>query len=226
MLEIFEEKGAKFLVSHKEFKSRLNKIKFFIFDWDGVFNNGVKFGEQGSLFSDIDAMGINVLRFAYWLKNKDFPKTFILTGMFNNSAKKLALREHFNGIFINSKFKIDIVNKLCEEHGVTYENIAFLFDDILDLEVATKVGLALRVKRESSPMLDKFIIEKKIGHYLSANTGNNNAVREICELITGIWGNYNEVVEKRMAFKGDYEKYLLQRNDIKTKVIELKEPEK
>ena len=56
---------------------------------DGVFNNGMKTGEQGSLFSDVDAMGTNMLRFNYYLNNnKTIPLSFIITGSNNQSAIK------------------------------------------------------------------------------------------------------------------------------------------
>jgi 3-deoxy-D-manno-octulosonate 8-phosphate phosphatase (KDO 8-P phosphatase) len=224
MEDIFSNHGGKFEIPFKEFEERLKKIKVFIFDWDGVFNNGIKYGEEGSLFSDIDAMGVNVLRFSYWLKNKKFPLTYILTGMTNNSAKKLALREHFDGIFINSKFKMQIVTDICTEQKLTLDNIAFVFDDILDLEVANAVGLTFRVRRSSSPLFERYVEKNNIGHYTTANSGANNAVREICELIAGTIGNYDEVVKKRIKYLGDYEKYLLERNSIKTIVVELEEP--
>lgn len=221
---IFKSLGAEFLIPLEEFQKRVDNVNTFVFDWDGVFNNGIKYGNEGSLFSDIDAMGINILRFAYWLKHNKIPDTYILTGMTNNSAKKLAIREHFKGIFMNSKFKINIVDKLCRDNGIDHRNVAFIYDDILDLEVAKRVGLSIRVKRDSSPLFDNFVRDNKIGHYVTYNTGDTNAVREICELLAGNLGYYNNAVEKRMKFEGEYKEYLLIRNSIETKVLELKEP--
>lgn len=222
--EVFEKIGGKFIIDIEEFKNKLKNINTIIFDWDGVFNNGVKYGNEGSLFSDIDAMGINIFRFDYWLRNNEMPLIYILTGMTNNSAKKLATREHFNGIYMNSKFKMNIVEKICREKNINPSNIAFVFDDILDLEVAKNVGLSIRVERTSNPLLNNFISENEIGDYITASKGNENAVREICELLTGLNGNYNNAVNGRMKYIGEYEEYLKRRNKIQTIITEIEEP--
>ena len=47
---------------------RLDKIKAFVFDWDGVFNNGAKDSEGASPFNEVDAMGTNLLRFNHHLR--------------------------------------------------------------------------------------------------------------------------------------------------------------
>ena len=78
---IFTELGGSFCRPFAEFKERLAKIKAYIFDWDGVFNNGVKTGQSGSPFNEIDAMGTNMLRLGHWLKNNSLPVMAVITGL-------------------------------------------------------------------------------------------------------------------------------------------------
>lgn len=54
---------GQFVTSEADIAKRLSKAKAFIFDWDGVFNNGFKQGQAGSGFSEVDSMGTNLLRF-------------------------------------------------------------------------------------------------------------------------------------------------------------------
>jgi 3-deoxy-D-manno-octulosonate 8-phosphate phosphatase (KDO 8-P phosphatase) len=71
--------GGTFLTPPSRIKSSLANIKAFVLDWDGVFNDGRKTSETDSTFSEIDSMGINLLRFDYWLRNNQFLLNFILT---------------------------------------------------------------------------------------------------------------------------------------------------
>ena len=64
--------GGEFVASPRDLQHRLQNIRAFIFDWDGVFNNGAKTGAGGSGFDEADAMGTNLLRFGFWLLNNDF----------------------------------------------------------------------------------------------------------------------------------------------------------
>ena len=107
----FVKLGGTFLTPAKRINSSLADIKAFVFDWDGVFNDGRKTSETDSTFSEIDSMGINLLRFDYWLRNRQIPRIFIITGMKNQAATEFSKREHFDGIFLNVKNKREALGK-------------------------------------------------------------------------------------------------------------------
>ena len=100
--KIYETIGAEFLISAEEIVKKHTEIKAFIFDWDGVFNTGEKLGSGSSSFTEIDSMGTNMLRFSYYLQNKQNPITAIISGERNESAFYFSEREHFN----SSYFKV------------------------------------------------------------------------------------------------------------------------
>ncbi len=211
--------GGTFLTPSYRIKSSYANIKAFVLDWDGVFNDGRKTSETDSTFSEVDSMGINLLRFDYWLRNNQFLRIFILTGMKNQSATDFSKREHFDGIFLNSKNKKEAFESICNNNNISPKEIAFVFDDVLDIEVAKLSGLSFFVGRKSNPLLVKYIKQKKICHYITALPGENHAVREICELLIGLSGNYNRTVELRVKYKGEYEEYLNKRNGINTSIV-------
>ncbi len=215
--EIFVELGGTFITPASQIASSLPAIKAFIFDWDGVFNNGMKTGDSGSPFSEIDSMGINLLRFSSWLKNSHILHCFIVTGMNNQAAIGFSRREHFDGIFMNQKNKRLALNSICESLKIKPEEAAFIFDDIIDLEVAQLCGLSFFVNRKANPLLTRYIVEKKIGNYITAGSGDNNAIREICELLIGLSGNFDKSVEMRSSFSPEYQEYLNTRNKIETR---------
>lgn len=214
--EIFIKLGGTFITPASQIASSLPAIKAIIFDWDGVFNNGMKTGDSGSPFSEIDSMGINLLRFSSWLKNRHILHCFIVTGMNNQAAIGFSKREHFDGIFMNQKNKRLALNSICASLKIKPEEAAFIFDDIIDIEVAKLCGLSFFVKRKANPLLTSYIEGNRIGNYITANSGHDNAIREICELLIGLGGNYDKSLEMRSSFSPEYEEYLNTRNKIDT----------
>lgn len=214
--EQFENIGGIFITPQTELKKKLSKIKAYIFDWDGVFNNGAKSGNEGSNFSEPDAMGINMLKLDYWLREGKLPHTFIVTGEENKSAQFLAQREHMNAAFYRCKFKVKALERICISYQLTPDEIAFVFDDILDVELARSCGVSFQISRSANPLFNQYIKDNKSCDYQTGHTGGSFGVREVCELIIGLTGSLPHAIETRIEFTGNYTKYLNQRDLIKT----------
>ncbi len=208
--------GGEFLIPEPELAKLVPGINTFIFDWDGVFNNGIKGTDKGSLFSEADSMGCNMLRFNHWRITSSMPCFFIVTGENNLTAIDFAKREHFNGVYTNCKNKKTALDNITEIYNVLPAETAFIFDDILDVAAAACCKLAICVRRKASPLFTEFILENLICQYVTGNEGGNNAVREVAELIVGLTGKYSETINKRIEFDSDYQQYLSQRNNINT----------
>jgi 3-deoxy-D-manno-octulosonate 8-phosphate phosphatase (KDO 8-P phosphatase) len=200
-----------FYPNKEAFLKKIKNIKALVFDWDGVFNSGRKTDEKGSDFSEVDSMGINLLRFGFWLKNGHIPYTAIITGMNNQIAQYFAKREHFQNIFFGFKNKLDALNHISENEGIKPSEIAFVFDDILDFGMAKECGLRLMMKRDCNPLLNEYAIQNNIIDYHSANSGGNHGLRESCELILDSLGLYKEALENRMVFSQKYQDYSKER---------------
>jgi len=213
LISLFEELGGEFVSPPALLKDKWSKIKVIVFDWDGVFNTGLKGFETTSHFTEADSMGVNMLRFSSWLTNNYTPLvTAIITGQNNVSAKHFANREHFNYIFSGCANKQSAFKQLLKNTGVKAEEVMFVFDDVLDLPIAKSCGLRMMINRYSSPLFYNHVKTNKFADYISFNEGGENAVREVCELLIGLNGNYTTVMDKRMEFEGDYKTYLEQRN--------------
>ncbi len=208
---------GRFLTPAANIKTKLEKIKAYIFDWDGVFNNGQKDERNTSLFNEIDAMGINMLRFNHFQrKNETMPLLGIITGEKNSAAHTLADREHMDFVYYKIKHKSTALEHLCKKHKITPEEVLFVFDDILDLDVATKVGLRMMVSRPANPLLTKYAEDRKLMDYLTANDSNNHAVREVVELLIGLTGRYDKTLNDRIAYNDTYRKFITLRNTLST----------
>src|SRR5580693_1161379 len=87
-----------FLTQTTDIAQKFQKIKAYIFDWDGVFNNGQKDERNTSLFNEIDCMGINLLRFNHFKRKGTMPFFAIITGERNSASHTLAEREHIDSV--------------------------------------------------------------------------------------------------------------------------------
>ncbi len=216
---LFEKEGTQFTIPVEKLIVKLKSIKAIVFDWDGVFHSGYKNESGISSFSEADSMGVNMLRFAYYLLNETIPYTAIITGENNPTAFDWSKREHLDDVFYKVKDKVKILDWLKENRGVNPDEVLFSFDDILDLSLAKECGVRVLVKRDSSKMLQRYCIENRICDIITANDGGNHAVREISELIIALLGKWNQVVDERVRFDNLYKPYITQRQEIQTSIF-------
>lgn len=212
-----------FVTDVSTIKQKLQHIKAFVFDWDGVFNDGRKNIEGHSNFSETDSMGINMMRFSYYLLHKQLPTSVIFTGENNKLAISFAQRENFHSVYYKTSNKKKALEHLCGLHKLSASEILFVFDDVLDFSVAELAGIRCMVFHDANMLLKKFAIEKRLTDYITKHNGDNNALREISELVMMLTGNFNETIENRMHYSKLYRDYLQLRKDISTQSFITKE---
>jgi 3-deoxy-D-manno-octulosonate 8-phosphate phosphatase (KDO 8-P phosphatase) len=205
---------GEFLEASFTVAEKLARIKVFVFDWDGVFNNGVKDENGSSAFSEIDAMGTNLLRFNHYLRTGKIPYTVIISGESNKASQVLAKREHFNAVYYKTANKILSFNHLCKHYQIEPAETAFIFDDVLDFSMAKHCGIRIMVSRTCNPLLIEFAKKNRLADYITDADGGNHAVRESAELLISLSGKYEETIEQRMLFSAGYAQYLKIRNEV------------
>ena len=211
--DFFKKNGGQFLISVASLKKKMKKIKAFIFDWDGVFNDSSKRGNGESYFTEVDSMGINMLRFSSWMvQNKKNPICAVISGEENANAKFFLKREHFNAGYFKAKDKRTALKDFCVKHKIEQNEIAFVFDDILDLSIASSVGVRILIRRSANPVFMNFAKKNKLADYITGSECGNFALREASELMIALNGNYDNTMQHRIAYSSNYGEYLTQRN--------------
>lgn len=190
---------------------KLAHIKVLLFDWDGVFHAGHKNEQRSSTFSEADSMGINMLRFGFWLQNGSMPYTAIISGEQNITAKHWADREHLDAIFSKAKNKVEILAYLNQSFGYQPEEVLFVYDDILDLSLAKEVGYRILIHRAANPLFAEYCREHGYYDYVTHCDGGNHGLREACEHTLDLMGRFEETIEKRIEFTGEYTSYNTER---------------
>jgi 3-deoxy-D-manno-octulosonate 8-phosphate phosphatase (KDO 8-P phosphatase) len=204
----------------QDLKLKLAKIKAVAFDWDGVFNNGDK-GHYPSSFNEIDSMGINMLRFGYYLLNNVNPLAFIVTGEKNDIALNWAEREHFHAVYLKVKNKIDVLHLMEEKYHINRDEILFVFDDIHDLSLAMECGVKILIPNPGAQNFDALCRKMNYCDYISKNSGGQNALREISETVLFLLGLFEKTIRSRIDFQGIYFDYWQTRNAVRTEILEL-----
>lgn len=212
-----------FVTSPVTLKQKLKHIKAIVFDWDGVFNDGRKNIEGHSSFSEIDSMGINMMRFSYYLNCKQLPLMAIITGENNKLAFSFAERERFDFVYYKASNKEIALMHLCTTNKISPSEVLFVFDDVLDLSVAKLAGMRLMVGRTANPLLIAFAREKRLVDYITQHDGNNYALRELSEIVMALSNNFELTIDHRMRFSETYQTYLSHRSKTTTQFFTSKD---
>ncbi len=156
-----------------ELKSIANKIKLVAFDVDGVMTDGsLTFDENGveyKTYNSKDGQGVIML-----IRAGIVPA--IITARNNGTvvhrAKILGITELYQG----QKNKIHALNEIIEKYKLSYDEVAYMGDDIPDLCVLEKVGLSCC----PADAVKEVISACK---FISAKGGGKGAVRELADFI-------------------------------------------
>src|ERR1700748_1917840 len=155
-------------------KERAAGIKLLLTDVDGVLtDNGVYYGESGEVmkrFSIRDGMGVERLRKLCGID------TGIVTGEMSPSVARRAEKLQITHLYLGVKDKLGRLNEIMATHGLSWEEIAFIGDDVNDLEVLQRVGLSA-CPAEALPQVAAIV------NYRCLLAGGHGAFREFAEKI-------------------------------------------
>ena len=219
-LAVFEKLGGTFVTEIGTLIERVQTMRGFVSDWDGVFNQGAKGGAAESTYSEPDSMGTNLLRYALWRQHGELPIAALITGMQNPSARTFALREHFHAVYYGARNKTAAIEQLCRTHSVSSDRLVCIFDDVNDLGMAFACGIRVFVQRSASPLLREYVVRQGLCDYVTAHAPERHAVREVCELLLGLLGSFESVVASRVAWDADYDAYFAARQAMATAFVD------
>ncbi|MBL7963266.1 MAG: hypothetical protein JNM31_05395 [Flavobacteriales bacterium] len=203
-----------------ELKVRLSRIRAVLFDWDGVFNDGWKDLDGGSPFSEVGSMGVNMLRFGLWLQNHEqLPYSAIITGQHNAHAERFAQREKMHGLYMGFIDKRVAFDAFLAKHGLNAEEVAFFFDDAIDLAVADRCGLRILMRGQAGEFFAKHAVQRGCVDVITALSGGQNGLREATDALLTLMGRFGEVIDDRAAYSARYQRYLRERQSVATEVV-------
>lgn len=167
---------------------RAAQIKLLIFDVDGVLTDGSLFlgddGQEYKAFHSQDGHGIKMLQ-------KHGVRCAILTGRTSKVVEHRMRNLGIDLIYQGQENKLEGFGDLLERTGLNADQVAYMGDDVVDLPVMRKVGLAIAVS-DAHPWVVRH------AHWQTPRAGGRGAARDACELL----------MEARGVLQRELESYL------------------
>lgn len=164
---------------------RASRVRLVIFDVDGVLTDGSLYlgddGQEYKAFNSRDGHGMTMLQ-------QTGVRLGVITG---RSSEVVRIRMASLGVehlYQGRRHKVPAYEELKAALGLADEEIAFVGDDVVDLPVMRRVGLAIAVA-------DAHPVVQRHAHWLTRSPGGRGAGRDVCELIMEAQGNLDAMME-------------------------------
>ncbi len=175
------------------FKEQIQKkaqhIKLLILDVDGVLTNGqLYYGTQQmemKAFHVHDGLGISLLK-------KSGVDIAIISAKASEAVAQRLKQLKINHVHLGQEDKLPAYSTLKQTLGLTDEQIAFMGDDLIDLPVLRRVGLAITVPQAPNVM-------HQYVHLTTKQKGGKGAVREICDMLMQAQGTYDAMLQSYLS---------------------------
>jgi 3-deoxy-D-manno-octulosonate 8-phosphate phosphatase (KDO 8-P phosphatase) len=177
-----------------ELQSRARKIKLILMDIDGTLTNGgvclistpgIEGIAEMKAFNSKDGAGIK-------LAGIMGIRTGFITGRRSPAVQQRAHELSVDYVYLGQTTKMAAFEESMQKAGVTPEETAYLGDDLPDLPVAARAGLAVAVADAAAEL-------KAVCHYVTQAKGGEGAAREVIELILKAQGRWEEAVPRSIA---------------------------
>ncbi|MCD8107081.1 MAG: N-acylneuraminate cytidylyltransferase [Oscillospiraceae bacterium] len=154
-----------------EEKKSIPEIKMFLTDCDGCLTDGGMYysehGDELKKFNSRDGMGFALLR-----------AKGIITGIVTSESVDLNRRRaeklKLDVLEPGCKDKVAAVKSLCEKYDIAPENVAYVGDDINDIDVIKMVGFGC-APADAMPQV------KEVADYVTKAKGGEGVIREVIE---------------------------------------------
>lgn len=159
----------------EKIKQLVSGAKLLVVDVDGTLTDAGMYysakGEELKKFNTRDAQGLALLR-------EEGIDTAIITKENSPIVKARAKKLKIDKCYVGIDDKLGCLKKICRALKINLSNVAYVGDDISDLECMKSAGF-------TACPADAVEAIKNISHYVCNAAGGAGAVREVCELIRG-----------------------------------------
>jgi 3-deoxy-D-manno-octulosonate 8-phosphate phosphatase (KDO 8-P phosphatase) len=157
----------------KDILEKASRIRLVVFDVDGVLTDGNLYigddGQEYKAFHSRDGHGIKMLM-------GHGVEVAIITGRTSRVVEHRMKNLGISHVYQGKLEKLPAFQELTQKLGVSEEQTAYVGDDVVDLPVMRRVGLAIAVQ-DAHPLV------RQHSHWQTPNSGGRGAARDVCELI-------------------------------------------
>jgi 3-deoxy-D-manno-octulosonate 8-phosphate phosphatase (KDO 8-P phosphatase) len=180
-------------VNDSSFEEAARRVRLVAFDVDGVLTDGgIYLGASGQQPVELKRYDIQDGLGMYFLRKAGL-KTAIVTGRVSESVRMRARELDVDHLAQDPRAqKLVALTRIAAEANVTFDQIAFVGDDLPDLSVMRRVGLPVAVGNAVAEVRAAATITLQ-------RTGGAGAVRELVERLLRARGQWDELVESYVA---------------------------
>lgn len=167
-------------------EERAKKVKLLILDVDGVLTDGniiyADSREELKNFSVKDGFGMSLL-------DKAGIKSIIITAKKSRALIRRAKEMWVAKVYQNAVDKMRAYEQVLMAFKLTDEEVCYIGDDLIDIPILKRVGLAVGVADGADELRD-------VVHYITRRQGGKGAVREVIDIILKSQGKWEKVTRK------------------------------
>jgi 3-deoxy-D-manno-octulosonate 8-phosphate phosphatase (KDO 8-P phosphatase) len=173
-----------------ELKARAAQVRLLLMDVDGVLTDGHLINvpsPDGGIFESksFDSQDGIALQWLSW----HGIDTGVISGRVSQATDTRARQVGMKYIYQGHIEKVPILDEIRAAAGIAPEQIAYCGDDLTDVVVMRRVGLAL-APANARPEV------KRAAHYVTDARGGSGAIREVCELLLEAQGRWADILKK------------------------------
>lgn len=176
-----------------EVQRRAKKIRLLLMDVDGVLTNGsvcLQAFPDGSVaemkvFNAHDGAGLHLASLVGL-------RSGVITGRNTPAVDQRAKEAHIEFVYQGQAKKVGAYEEILRRAGVKDDEVAYIGDDLPDLPLFARVGLAVAVADATAEVL-------RAAHYVTQTKGGEGAAREVVELILKSQGKWEAAIPKALA---------------------------
>jgi len=173
----------------QDIQKKAAAIRLIVFDVDGVLTDGSLYigddGQEYKAFNSKDGHGMKMLQ-------ATGVQIAIITGRTSEVVRIRMQSLGIEHVYQGKRMKLPAYEDLKQATGFGDEQIAYVGDDVVDLPVMTRVGLAIAVQ-------DAHYLTKQHAHWVTPSGGGRGAGREACELIMDAQGTLQSSLQAYLA---------------------------
>ena len=193
LLFLLEASLARDLKISPALKKRAAQIKVLLMDVDGTMTDG-----SVTLLSQSDGSALEIKTFdahdgqGLTLAQTAGLRTGCITGRESTALLRRAHEMKMEFIYMKQPLKMPAYEEILRKAGVTDSAVAYIGDDLPDIPLLQRVGLAVAVG-DAMPEV------KEVAHYTTRALAGHGAVREAVELILRSKGIWEAMIDKARA---------------------------
>jgi 3-deoxy-D-manno-octulosonate 8-phosphate phosphatase (KDO 8-P phosphatase) len=157
----------------KDILAKASRIRLLVFDVDGVLTDGSLYigddGQEYKAFHSRDGHGIKML-LGHGIE------IAVITGRTSRVVEHRMNNLGITHVYQGKLEKLPAFQELAQKLGIREDQTAYVGDDVVDLPVMRRVGLAIAVQ-DAHPLV------RRHSHWQTPSPGGRGAARDVCELI-------------------------------------------